>query len=275
MNTTTASIMSLVHDTFDFDAALNELPARLHERTAPRGGALAIVCSPRRGVGKTLLSRLLIEHHVAEGRPVEALDLADESPQLTDYLPAYATPAGIGSIRGQMAVFEGLIGDRDAARIVDVSHRAFGSFFEVAHKIGFFAEARRRLIEPLILFLIDPDPRSAQAYALLRDAFPDSALLPVRNQHVARDVPYDTFLHQGPLHLAFEIPALASSSLRHVIEQPSFSFARYQRGLIPLFENPLPPRLDDELRGWHRRIVRQLREIDLWLMQRQILTLLH
>ena len=103
--------------------------------------------------------------------PVAAFDLADEGPQLADYLPKFTTIADIGDIRGQMAFFERLIADNDGAKIIDLSHRTFKNFFTVVQEIGFFEEARRRSIEPLILFIVDPDPKSPEAYAILRRRF--------------------------------------------------------------------------------------------------------
>jgi hypothetical protein len=56
---------------------------------------LYVVCSPCRRVGKTLVSRLLTEFYVVNDRPVAAFDLADEGPQLADYLPGITTIADI------------------------------------------------------------------------------------------------------------------------------------------------------------------------------------
>jgi hypothetical protein len=86
---------------------------------------LYVVCSPCRCVGTTLVSRLLTEFYVVDDRPVAAFDLADEGPQLADYLPEFATIADIGDIRGQMALFDRLIAEKDTPRVIDVSHRAF------------------------------------------------------------------------------------------------------------------------------------------------------
>jgi hypothetical protein len=61
---------------------------------------LYVVCSPCRSVGKTLVSRLLTEFYVVNDRPVAAFDLADEGPQLTDYLPDITTIADISDTRG-------------------------------------------------------------------------------------------------------------------------------------------------------------------------------
>ena len=69
------------------------------DKTSP----LYIVCSPYRCVGKTLVSRLLAEFYVLDDRPVAAYDLADEGPQLADYLPQFTTVADIGDIFGLRA----------------------------------------------------------------------------------------------------------------------------------------------------------------------------
>jgi hypothetical protein len=156
------------------------------DKTTP----LYVVCSPCRHVGKTLVSRLLTEFHVVNDRPVAAFDLADEGPQLADYLPDITTIADIGDTRGQMAFFDQLIADDVGARIIDLSHRVFKNFFTVAQEIHFFEEARLRSVEPLILFIIDEDPKSAKAYAMLRRQLSEASLLPVRNQIKAVAMPY-------------------------------------------------------------------------------------
>src|ERR1700710_1554892 len=112
-------------------------------REAPRSPARAgggpapiyIVCSPSRRVGKTLVARLLTEHHLPDARPVAAFDLADETPQLADYLPGHVAAVDISDIRGQMALFDGLIADNAVPKIIDVGCRAFELFFAIVHKI--------------------------------------------------------------------------------------------------------------------------------------------
>src|SRR5262249_52507084 len=119
---------------------------------------LYVICSPFRRVGKTLVARLLTEFYVLNNRPVAAFDLADEGPQLTDYLPSLSSPSDISKTLGQMALFDRMIADQDCAKIIDLSHRSFNNFFSVVQQIGFFEEARRHGIEPLVLFIVDVDP---------------------------------------------------------------------------------------------------------------------
>jgi len=221
-------------------------------------GPLYIVCSPRKGVGKTLLARLLAEFYFAHDRPVAAFDLADEGPRLSDYLPDVSTSVELGSMRGQMAFFDRLIGEKHAAKVVDVSHRAFRDFFIIANKIGILEEASRRGIEPIMLFMVDPDEKSAAAYSILQRWFPEVSLLPVRNQSVANGIPYwGAFPNESQIHVALEVPLL-TASVRTLIGQTSFSFARFQRTQ----SIGLPVRLDDELRGFIRRVFRQFCEVE-------------
>jgi len=222
---------------------------------------LYVVCSPSRCVGKTLISRLLAEFHVVDDRPVAAFDLADEGPQLTDYLPGLATVADIGDTRGQMAFFDRLIAAADGAKIIDVSHRTFKHFFAVVEEIGFFAEARGRCFEPLILFIADREPKSAEAYATLRRSFAEASLLPVRNQiEDSATQPGDEAFRGAGMSASLDIPSLGFS-LRALIDRQSFSFSEFWRATPP---GPADA-LDDELRNWVEGAFLQFRELERWL----------
>lgn len=224
---------------------------------------LYVVCSPRRSGGKTktLVSRLLTEFYVLGDRPVAAFDLCDEGPQLADYLPQFTTIADINDIRGQMAFFERLIAENEGAKIIDVSHRIFKNFFTIAQKISLFEEARRHCIEPLILFVIDADPKSPEVYATIRRWFPEASLLPVRNMAKTiaistRDTPPKA--RTAPASL--EVPLL-SFSLRALIDRQYFSLSEFWRAKPA----NLPDALDDELRDWVECVFFQFRDIELSL----------
>jgi hypothetical protein len=251
-------------------AARGETPAG-PAASRPGGPApIYIVCSPSRRVGKTLLARLLNDYYLADERPVTAFDLSDESPRLTDFV-AGAEIVDIGDLHGQMAFFDGLIAGNEVPKIIDVGHRAFANFFTVVQKIGLFEEARRRSIEPLMLFMIDPDPAAERAYAMLRRWFAGFSLLPVRNQTVAKGVPYGAaFRHASTLTVSIEIPVLGPS-LRSLIERERFSFVE---GPIQAWGSSRSARRDSELRNWVRRIGFQFREIELGLIREQILAAL-
>jgi hypothetical protein len=226
------------------------------DKTTP----LYVVCSPCRRVGKTLVSRLLTEFYVVDDRPVAAFDLADEGPQLADYLPNITTIADISDTRGQMAFFDRLA-DTVGARIIDLDRRVFKNFFTVVQEIRFFEEARHRSIEPLILFIIDPDPKSAKAYAVLRDQLSQASLLPVRNQIKAAAISYGdapSKVNRAPTSL--DIPLL-DFPLRALMDRQSFSFSGFSRGPPANF----PVSVTHELSRWVECIFFQFRVLELLL----------
>jgi hypothetical protein len=214
-----------------------------------------------------LVSRLIAEFYAIDGRPVAAFDLADEGPQLVDYLPGVTTTADITDTIGQMAFFDRLIADKNGANIIDVSHRAFKNFFTVVQEIGFFEEIRRRSIEPVILFIIDRDPKSAEAYATLQQGFDEASILPVRNQVAAAT---RTNRAASPKASTFpaslEIPEL-SFALRALVDRQAFSFSRFWQ-TTPA---DLSPAMDDELQDWMERAFFQLWELELCLAREETL----
>src|SRR3974377_972283 len=81
-----------------------------------------VVCSPNRQVGKTMLARLLAEHHAADARPFAAFDLSDEGPGLGDFLTHNVSIPSIREVRGQVGFFDSLIEPDNIPKIIDVSH---------------------------------------------------------------------------------------------------------------------------------------------------------
>jgi hypothetical protein len=223
------------------------------DKTTP----LYVVCSPCRRVGKTLLSRLLTEFYVVNDRPVAAFDLADEGPQLADYLPNITTVVDIADTRGQMAFFDQLIAHFVGPRIVDLSHRAFAKFFTVVQEIRFFEEARHRSIEPLVLYIIDPDPKSAKAYAMLRHQLSQASLLPVRNRIKIAALSGDARPKANVNPTSLDIPLLGLP-LRTLVDQPSFSFSSLRRASPP----DLPASLESELSPWVEYVFFQFRVLE-------------
>lgn len=221
---------------------------------------LYVVCSPRRRGGKTLLSRLLTEFYVLGGRPVTAFDLCDEGPQLADYLPQFTTIADINDIRDQVAFFERLIAEDEEAKIIDLSHRIFQNFFTTVQKIGFFEEALRHSIAPLILCVIDMHPKSPEIYATIQRWFPEATVLRVRNvaKGIATSAPDAPEARTAPAVLEFPYLRL---SLRTLIDGQDFLFSEFWR----VKPTNLADALDQELLDWVTGVFSQFRDIEVSL----------
>ena len=106
--------------------------------------SVTIVASPRPRVGKTLLARLLTDFHLQEGRPVAAFDLNAGEGTLAQFLPEHVTRSAIDDLKGQMALFDRLMAEDGATKIVDLGRASFEPFFALANQFGFAEEAHNR-----------------------------------------------------------------------------------------------------------------------------------
>jgi len=131
----------------------------------PQQTPLYIIASQHPRVGKTLFSRLLIEFFRTGNRPVAGYDLDPREPALAGHFPQQVTTVDIADTQGQMALFDRLIAHNRQATVIDLGDGLFEQFFRVMVEIGFEREARRCLIEPIVLFITDSAPTTARGYA--------------------------------------------------------------------------------------------------------------
>jgi hypothetical protein len=214
---------------------------------------ITIVASPRTRVGKTLLARLATEYRAREGRAVEAFDLGGGG--LAEFLPQYTALSSIGDIKGQMALFDRLIAEDGAAKVVDLGHQTLPGFFAIANKIGFAEEAVRRAIAPAVLFVMTPDATSVEVYRDLQRRFPQAVMVPVHNEIFGPPPSRGRYPLTGGAGVV-RLPLLASL-LRRYVETPPFGFLR------PV---GVPDAARDELEQWLRRAFCEFRELDLRLL---------
>ena len=226
----------------------------------PLRSSITIVASPRPRVGKTLLARLLVDFHRQEGRPVAGFDLNAGEGTLSQFLPEQTTAAAISEIAGQMALFDRLIADDGVAKVVDLGHEAFASFFALAEKIRFVEEARRHEIGTAVLFMLTPDATSVEAYTDLSKRFPGLLLSPVHNEILGPTQQRSKYpIGHGALLL--RIPLMAPA-LRRSIARAPFSFAEDR----PHGDADTAMDLAAELQHWLRRVHIEFRELMLRLL---------
>jgi hypothetical protein len=217
---------------------------------------LYIVASPSPRVGKTLIARLLIEFFRSSGRPLVGYDLDPREPELAARFPDLVTTVDITGTSGEMALFDRLIGPATHTTVVDLGYAAFDKFFAVMIEIGFVREAKRRGIEPVILFVSDNEPLTARSYADLRRALETTIFVPVHNESVSVMFERADFAPTRPELGIIRIPRL-SPIVRGVVDRPSISFADY------LQDRPGGP---TEIHSWVRDIFTEFRELELRLL---------
>lgn len=219
-----------------------------------------IVCSPRPRVGKTLMARVLTDFQLVNNRLPVAYDLNRNENLLATLLPRHTVIADLGDIKGQMALFDQLIAGGDIPRIVDLGAEAFDPFFTVARQIGFMDEARRRGIDPMLLFVADQHPRAAQMYGYLHQAFPRTLIVPVQNDANVSARAYIQNFPPVTTERGLFIPRL-NPVIKGVIDKPHFSFASFMRR---------PADIRTELHAWTERVFVEFRELELHVMLREL-----
>jgi len=223
----------------------------------PQHTPLYIVASRHPRVGKTLIARLLIEFFRFSGRAsLVGYDLDPREPGLAPHFPNLVWTVDIADTRGQMALFDRLVSDQWRTTIIDLGYSLFDQFFDVMAEIGFEQEAQRRDIHPIVLFVTDSAPATAQTYAELRRRLPRTTFVPVHNEAASfMFVPQD-FPSSLPDCSVIRIPRL-SPIVRGVIDRPGFSFSAY------MARQPGGP---TEVHGWIGGVFAQFRELELRLL---------
>lgn len=217
-----------------------------------------IVASPRPQVGKTFLARLLFDFLRLDGAAALAFDLNPSGEALRDQVPAIASD--IGDTRGEVALFDRLIADDGAAKVVDVGYAAFERFFAIAQEIRFFEALARRSIEAAILVAADAHPSSVRAYAELQQRLAGVPVVPVFNEAIVKG---------QALRVQFRLAWAAAVPLQ-VSELPPLLKTQIDRcSFVDLHDRvpkAVPYDLAFELRAWTRRTFLEFRELELRLL---------
>jgi hypothetical protein len=217
--------------------------------------SLFIIASPRPRVGKTLIARLVLEFLENDGRPLIAYDLSPRDPALAQRFPDLTWTVDIEHTRGQMELFDRLIADTETAKVIDLGYGAFERFFSIAEEIGFVQEAERQGVRPILLFVADPSPATAQAYHGLQQRLP-LIFVPVHNETVSLKFSAGDFPPRPAACGAIRIARL-SPIVRGVVDRPNFSFAGHLRETLG---GPT------EIHSWIAQSFAEFRELELRLL---------
>ena len=218
-----------------------------------------IVCSPQPRVGVTSAARLLGDYFLSKQRPFAGFDTDAHETPFANCFPQHARVVNLTAIQGQISLFDRLLVHDDVPKIVDVWNRSFRPFFSIIRDTGFFEEARRLSVEPVLLFVADAGNECLEAARQIHQQWPDVSMIAVNNEgaaplgYAAHDI-----LAKFPAQSTFQIPAL-DPLVQREIERPGFSISRFL--LAPPSEMSIVVRT--ALRAWIARVFAQFQSYEL------------
>ena len=219
------------------------------------------ICAPHSRTGVTTAARLLTDYFLSRRTPIEGFDTDSREPTYAELFPQTTHVVDVGEVKGQISLFDRLLTSDETPRIVDVWHRSYEQLFSTIEEIGFFEEARRNNVEPIVLFQADATASAAANAKALLAAWPDLWMAAVHNEGAAPlgAAAYE-LLSRHPARGKFVIPRL-ESPIDRVLDDESLSLSQF-------FVEP-PPDMSivvrAALKGWLTPIFTQFQSFEMRL----------
>jgi len=206
------------------------------------GKSLAIlVVSPRERSGTTLIARLFAEFLRLSGEDPLLFDTDTVKPKFSKYFPE-AEVVNLDKTKGQMGLFDTLPLRSHQPKIVDVTSRAFPTFFTLMRDIDFVAEARANNVEPVIVYIPHYEADDFERGFRIRDHFgsefmlAENAFLGAAPQSLHSVNSYWA-LKAHPVHMM--IPLLDPMNM-NLMEDERVSLAEFLKASAPGAAQPSP-----------------------------------
>jgi hypothetical protein len=187
------------------------------------------VCSPHSRTGVTTAARLLTDYYLSRNVGVEGFDTDFREPLYAVFFPEATHIVDLSEIKGQMSLFDRLLVADETPKIVDVWHRSYERLFATIAEIGFLEEARRRGVEPIVLFQTDVTESAANSALALKTTWPDLMMSVIHNRGASplgRDCL--AILARYPASGKFVIPRLEAPIAR-ALDDVDLSLSRFMR----------------------------------------------
>jgi hypothetical protein len=186
-----------------------------------------IACSPHARTGVSTTVRLLTDYYLSQQVRVRGFDTDPHEPFYQDLFPEIVHSIDINDVRGQIALFDSLLAEDEAPRIVDVWYRSFEKFFSTIKEIQFIEEAERVGLEPIFLYHVAPTERSLAGALALHATWRDTGIISVHNEGASPlGAEAHSILSYYPARGKFVLGALDLPVAR-VLQDVNFSFTRF------------------------------------------------
>jgi hypothetical protein len=186
-----------------------------------------IACSPHARAGVSTTARLLTDYHLLRQRTVEGFDIDPHEPFYGALFPESARVLDINDVKGQISLFDNLLVQNEVPKIVDVWHRSYKKFFAMVKDIGFFEEAEKRGVEPIILFQAGSSDAALTEALALRSTWPNLQMIIVHNEGTIPLGPHaHEILARYPAQGKFVIGPL-DASVATILQDTNFSLSNF------------------------------------------------
>jgi hypothetical protein len=202
-----------------------------------------LVCSDRHRNGKTLLSRVLVDHLLLGGSDPFVLDLDHPGGALRDFFPGRTALVDFSYVAGQMMVFDTILASPGRPYVVDLPANLTPAYCAAVNDLGFPRAARNAGFAHVVLFIVDREEDSLKSAEAVEEVLKPDLFVPVRNLFVGSALPAEA----GRLSLTLES---ISPELHDIIADRRFSFRSFQLG----DEAEVPLRLRANLKSFLRRL---------------------
>jgi hypothetical protein len=225
------------------------------------GGRVYICCSPDRRVGVSSTARLLTDYRLLKGERVAGFDTDPHEPSYGVHFPGLVKEVNTADIRDQISLFDNLLAEDGAPKIVDVWSRIYDRFFDVVREIGFLEEARERGVTPVLFYHANATETALNGARELNRSWPDVRLVIVHNVGAApmgakaREI-LAHYPGKGKLVIS-ELHAPVAKAL----EDPSLSLAEFMHAPPPSMSIVVRA----ALKAWLVPIITQLNSFELRL----------
>jgi len=225
----------------------------------PNLSLAAIVASLHGHSGKTLLARVMVDYFVLSGQKPYIFDTDPVERALYRLFPEETCLLDLGLVPDQMTLFDTLARDSPQSRIVDLTHRSFGVFFDLMRQTDFIAEARSCRVEPVIFYIPDRKRDSFEAGFALRERFPGCGFVVVENGSLGEP--------RGNTRQCEAYQALRAHNLRIVIPRLDRAIAEaLEEPSLALSDFMQRPMTNAELRRLPGDLIRARMQLRTWLI---------
>jgi hypothetical protein len=141
---------------------------------------LIIVGADKGGVGKTTVSRTLIDYFASWNVPTRAFDTEYPKGTLKRFHPDVTEVVDIAAVSDQMQIFDRL-GETDKATIIDIRAGSLLSTLQFLRKVGFLDAVKRAEIKLVVFHVLGPSIASLNEITETASLVADAGYYLVRN----------------------------------------------------------------------------------------------